>query len=567
MRNENCTLKWGYWGYTVVCFEVNMRAPGTELLCLLVLLLGPVVAHWTDEAGDEWVVLTRTKLPHHELRHSLVRYYAAGGQHLYVLRGDGQQIRKYMLAHGDHHLSPNTPFQIDVYTGSGNVTVAEHMTRARADAAAAQWGNPGGYDLTYPRVVREARDLAAFVSAEPVRPSTGYRGFRLQMQNGTGTEVCRTNSNVAGRMGYSAGAFSWGIDRVDRDSASLDYNFCSGYTGNGTHIYILDTGVAAHNTFGARVEQDWSWYTPDMRGNGDLNGHGTHVAGTAASSVYGSATRATVHNVQVLDGNGQGTFASVAAGLMYIYENASLPGVINMSLGGRDVYIDAVAQLIQVLYDDLKIISVVSAGNSASDACRAFPAAVPTAFTVAASRPGDALSGFSNYGTCVDAIAPGSDIISSTGSEDAAVILSGTSMAAPVVTGLISLVQDKIQRETDPVRLLAEEYGSTAAYHAYYGTRAYTEYQHMNRIRGALVPSTSDVLNLLLHDAHYAPFASLPSGTPNIMPLVVRTDVVQYPVEDPPPIPIDSHRPSATELVVSIGSYSILLVVTSVLFA
>jgi subtilisin family serine protease len=78
----------------------------------------------------------------------------------------------------------------------------------------------------------------------------------------------------------------------------------------------------------------------------------------------------------------------------------------------------------------------IAAGNESSDADGASPARVNDALTVAASDDKDAQADFSNFGELVDIYAPGVDIVSASNtSDDATATLSGTSMAAPHVTG------------------------------------------------------------------------------------------------------------------------------------
>ena len=488
-----------------------------------VALLLLATALWcASAAGDEWVVITRTPMKHGDLRHSLVRYWHQGDHHIYVLRGQSEQIRTYAAAYNPSAVMPNVQFEAHVLTGEEGLSVHEYMTQQRQLAQRQSHGHDASRPLAYAPYARSARDLSSFVPLDEVATAEV-------------AEQCRTNANVDGRIGYTEGAFSWGIDRVDYNSASLDNNFCAGYTGNGTHIYILDTGVSPHLTFTGRVNQSWSWYTEDNVPLGDGNGHGTHVAGLAASALYGTATSATIHNIQVLDSGGTGSFASIAAGLLWVYEHGQVPGVINMSLGASGIYIEYVAELISSLLVDRGIITVVSAGNAHADACDSFPAAVPQALTVASSSYGDYLSSFSNYGVCVDVIAPGTSIISSIGSGTDAVALSGTSMAAPVTAGLLALVQEKVVLEVAAVTRHSSVHGTTAAYHTFYGTRAYREFQRLITVRTLVAPNPEDVINLLLHDAHYGAIRSLPAGTPNVMPLSVRTEPAEYPVDDPPP--------------------------------
>ncbi|MDJ8942396.1 S8 family serine peptidase, partial [Clostridium perfringens] len=83
--------------------------------------------------------------------------------------------------------------------------------------------------------------------------------------------------------------------------------------------------------------------------------------------------------------------------------------------------------------------AAIAAGNSNADACNFSPARVEDALTTAASNIADDMASFTNYGTCVDVIAPGQDILSTwIGSNTATNSISGTSMAAPHICGWVA---------------------------------------------------------------------------------------------------------------------------------
>ena len=261
-------------------------------------------------------------------------------------------------------------------------------------------------------------------------------------------------------------AGNWGLDRIDQASSTYDSRYSYTTTGAGVDIYIIDTGIRrSHSEFApASTRVAAGYFTPSLGSTDDGCGHGTHVAGIAAGATYGVAKAARIIPVRVFPGGSQticnaGTsVANVVAGVNWVASNhvGTNTAVANMSLGATRGYSASLEAAVIALQSD-GVSVVVAAGNDGAyiDANNyATPACTPGTISVGATQRNNQEASFSNYGDCVNIMAPGDDIksawptvpadpnypVSGTGvaSDSAWALSSGTSMAAPFVAGAVA---------------------------------------------------------------------------------------------------------------------------------
>lgn len=256
------------------------------------------------------------------------------------------------------------------------------------------------------------------------------------------------------------GGNDWNLDAISAPEV-----WAQGYTGQNIVVAVLDTGVDylhpdldaniwknSGEIAGNGIDDDANGFIDDafgwdFMGNDnnpmDLNGHGTHVAGTIAAEnngfgVTGVAYNATIMPVQVLGADGSGSYSAVAAGVQYATDNGA--DIINLSLGGgSSPELTAAIQYAQ----SQGVVVVMAAGNEGSTQPE-FPANLASQFGIAvgAVNRTNQLANFSNDAGIfpVDyVVAPGVNIFSTVPGNGYA-SYNGTSMATPHVAGITALM-------------------------------------------------------------------------------------------------------------------------------
>lgn len=240
------------------------------------------------------------------------------------------------------------------------------------------------------------------------------------------------------------------------NQSNLSYYYDDEACGQGVRAYVVDLGVNVdHPEFEGRALTGANLVSETA---GDHNGHGTHVAGIIGSRTYGVAKLVTIIEVKALNRFGAGNLSNILAALEFIAHDHTdgSPAVVNMSLGAvrNSVLNDAIAALVE-----MGVVVVAAAGNSNINACTMSPASSRDAITVGAvNDTTDTMAEFSNWGPCVDIFATGTNVHSVDTTEESQVhVLSGSSMAAPIITGLVvNLLSDGVDPGDIRLRLLSD---------------------------------------------------------------------------------------------------------------
>ncbi|MEA2414406.1 MAG: hypothetical protein QOI58_1063 [Thermoanaerobaculia bacterium] len=237
----------------------------------------------------------------------------------------------------------------------------------------------------------------------------------------------------------------WGLDRIDQRDLPLNQTYVYNQTGLGVTAYVLDSGInASHNDFGGRVRSGYNFSTTLPAS--DCNGHGTHVAGILGGSQHGVAKEVSLVSLRVLDCQNRGFVTDMVKGIEWAIDDhqSGQPAVMNISIYTDSPSTTFDAAINAAIADGITVCVIAGNGTAnnsvATDACNISPARVSNAITVSATDILDTRASFANFGPCVDLFAPGEQIESDWYSSNTATAIdSGTSMAAPHVSGAAAL--------------------------------------------------------------------------------------------------------------------------------
>jgi subtilisin family serine protease len=213
-------------------------------------------------------------------------------------------------------------------------------------------------------------------------------------------------------------------------------------------VWVVDTGIDLdHPDLNVDTGRSRS-FVSGVTSADDQNGHGTHVAGIIGAKnnglgVTGVASGARLVALKVLNQLGEGRLSGIIQAVNHVIQNGRPGDVVNLSLGGEGT--SATLERVIRQAADAGLLFAIAAGNEGENSDNYSPARVnhPNVFTVSAMDRNNKFATFSNFGPSVDVCAYGVRI-TSTYKDGRYAILSGTSMAAPHVAGLLLIRGNKL---------------------------------------------------------------------------------------------------------------------------
>jgi len=331
-----------------------------------------------------------------------------------IVKNGGKVLKKYSVINAALVSIPDEAARsFNVRSVRGLKTVSDDEYR--------YWLEENSFELPS---VKEINNKVKDRKASIPLPSHGTAGNLNAVSSGSAAKAAIENSRVY----YTEQELPWGIKRVNAPAAwNIDYSKVK--------VAVLDTGINYNHKDLKSARNGYNAIDPGKSAMDD-HGHGTHIAGTIAAIADGKGVAGVVPGIQiyavkVLDNTGGGKISAVASGVEWAILNKM--NVLNMSISSH--WDAAVSDMIKAAHK-AGITIVASAGNYGNQV--RFPANMKETIAVGAVAADGTVPEFSCRGWDLDFIAPGVDIYSTT-MDGAWGNNSGTSMAAPHVTGLAAL--------------------------------------------------------------------------------------------------------------------------------
>lgn len=214
--------------------------------------------------------------------------------------------------------------------------------------------------------------------------------------------------------------------------------------GEGIKVGIIDTGVCiTHPDLKNRIKDGMNFTSEDKGSICDYSGHGTHIAGIVAaerngSGVVGVAPKAELYIAKAFDKSGKTSYPAIEKSLMYLADRGV--DVINMSFSSPNAsprYSEAVRAIKR-----MGITMICAAGNEGAGSNMGYPASFEQTIAVSAVDINKHIAEFNSKGSAAEIAAAGINIYS-TYLDNGYATLSGTSMATPIITGAVAILQAK----------------------------------------------------------------------------------------------------------------------------